>query len=80
MQEIKDDIYISIDIDVLDPDDAPATYYTEWCGLHLDELQEFIDIIKPQIKSADITEFYSEKDQDKITEKNMLNLIDSFIK
>lgn len=79
LKKIKEDIYLSIDIDVLDPDDAPATYYREWCGLHLNELIELIKIIKPKIKSCDLTEFYAEKDEDQITEKNILKIIDFII-
>lgn len=78
LKSIKGDIYLSVDIDVLDPDVAPGTYYREWCGLNLDELLCFIKIIKLQISSADITEFYSEKDEDEITLNNVLKLIESF--
>lgn len=71
-------IYLSIDIDVLDPDHAPGTYYTEWCGLYVNELIDFINVIKENIKSADITEYYIEKDdKKKTTQKNVLKLIDS---
>lgn len=80
LSKINDDIYLSVDIDVLDPDVAPGTYYREWCGLYLEELQEFVNIIKNQISSADITEFYSQKDEEDITKKNVLKLIDSFVK
>lgn len=76
ISKIKEDIYLSVDIDVLDPDHAPGTYYTEWCGLYIEELLEFIDIIKPRIKSADITEYYLEKDEEDITKKNVMKLID----
>lgn len=72
----ENEIYLSIDIDSLDPDHAPGTYYTEWCGLYIDELLEFIEILKPKIKSADITEYYLEKDEEDITKKNVLKIID----
>jgi len=71
----ENEIYLSVDIDSLDPDDAPGTYYTEWCGLYIEELLEFIEIIKPKIKSADITEYYLEKDEDEITKNNVIKLI-----
>ncbi len=80
LKNIKNDIYLSIDIDVLDPNDAPATYYREWCGLKIDELIEFINILKPKIKSCDICEFYIEKDENEITEKNILKLINTILK
>lgn len=75
----ENNIYLSVDIDSLDPDDAPGTYYTEWCGLYINELLEFIDIIKPKIKSADITEYYLEKDEDEITKNNVLKIIEKLI-
>jgi len=79
LKELSGDIYISIDIDVLDPDDAPGTYYREWCGLHIEELIEFIEILKPKTNHFDITEFYAEKDENEITQKNVLKLIDKII-
>ena len=78
LNSIKEDIYLSIDIDVLDPDAAPGTYYREWCGLYIDELLEFIEAIKLNVKSCDITEYYKEKDENNITEKNVLKLIEKF--
>ena len=77
--EIGGEIYLSIDIDVLDPDDAPATYYKEWCGLKIHELIDFVKIILPKVTSADICEFYIEKDKDKITQTNVLKLIETFL-
>jgi arginase family enzyme len=81
LREIKGEIYLTTDIDVLDPDHAPATYYREHCGLYIDELIELINIIKPKVISADITEYYAEKeDENKTTNKNLHKLIDLFIK
>lgn len=81
LNNIKEDIYLSIDIDSLDPDHAPGTYYREYCGLYIDELEEFIHIVKPNVVSADITEYYGEKDdENKTTKKNLLRLINIFIK
>ncbi|MCA9496598.1 MAG: arginase family protein [Nanoarchaeota archaeon] len=75
------DIYLSIDIDVLDPDYAPGTYYTEWCGLYIDELIDFIEIIKSKINCADITEYYSKKDdKNKTTLKNTIKLVKNLLK
>ncbi len=80
LRGIREEIYLSIDVDVLDPDDAPATYYSEWCGLRINELIEFVKIILPKVKSADIGEFYIEKDKDEITQRNVLKLIETFLK
>ena len=80
LRGIREEIYLSIDVDVLDPDDAPATYYSEWCGLRINELIEFVKIILPNVKSADISEFYIEKDKDEITQRNVLKLIETFLK
>ena len=79
LKSIKEDIYLTIDVDSIDPDEAPGTYYTEWCGLYTNEIIEFINLIKQNVKSCDISEFYAEKDKDKITENNVLKLIDEFI-
>jgi len=82
LTKIKDEnenIYLTIDIDVLDPDVAPGTYYREWCGLNLEELIKFTNILKPKLKYIDISEFYSEKDENEITKKNIFKLIDSLI-
>jgi arginase family enzyme len=73
-------IYTTIDIDVLDPDVAPGTYYREYCGLYLEELFEYLTIIIPKSKSADFSEFYSEKDDELETTKiNALKLINLII-
>ena len=77
LRGIKNDIYLSIDIDVLDIDFAPATYYREDCGLKINELLNFLKCIrKDKIKSIDICEFYKKfEDDKKTTEKNILKLI-----
>jgi len=79
LKKIEGDIYLSIDIDVLDPDDAPGTYYREYCGLYINELTEFIEILKLKTNYIDITEFYLEKDENKITQKNIFKIIEKFI-
>lgn len=76
LSQIKGKTYLSIDIDVLDPDHAPATYYQEYCGLYINELKQLIQTILPQTISADITEYYNEKeDQNQTTQKNIQTLI-----
>ena len=73
-------IYTTTDIDVLDPDVAPGTYYREYCGLYLEELFEYLSIIIPKSKSADFSEFYSEKDDEfETTKTNALKLINHII-
>lgn len=80
LENLTGNIYLSIDIDVLDPDVAPATYYREWCGLYLEELEEYAKILLPKTNNYDITEFYSEKDEEDITKRNILKLIENFTK
>lgn len=79
LTSITGEIYLSIDIDVLDPDCAPGTYYKEWCGLNFDELLLFINIIKNNVGAVDICEYLQEKDEDEITLNNVLKLIDNFV-
>jgi agmatinase len=79
LKTLKNDIYLSIDIDVLDPDFAPATYYREYCGITITELIEFLkNITKEKIKSIDICEYYKEKENKEITENNILKLINFY--
>lgn len=79
LSEIKGPIYLSLDIDVLDPDYAPATYYKEWCGLKLEEFIDFITIVKENTKLVDICEYYEPNDEDGITFENMKKLINIFL-
>ena len=80
LEELAGTIYTTIDIDVLDPDVAPGTYYREYCGLYLEELLDYLSIIIPKSKSADFSEFYSEKDDKLETTKiNALKLINHII-
>ena len=72
---INGNIYLSLDIDVLDPDFAPGTYYKEWCGLNINELLEFISIIKDKVNNIDICEYFSENDENNITLNNILKII-----
>ena len=53
-----DELYISIDIDVLDPSTAPGTHYTEPNGLQLSRLLYFIRRLKllKNIKKIDLVE------------------------
>ncbi|HDK42201.1 MAG TPA: hypothetical protein ENG87_02375 [Candidatus Pacearchaeota archaeon] len=55
------EIYLSIDIDVLNPDEAPGTGYSEEGGMKLEELLEFIRNVK-NVKRADLVEINPDKD------------------
>jgi len=53
-------IYISFDIDSLDPSIAPATYYLEPKGLTLQQVHEYIQAIpRSQIKLIDLVEIHT---------------------
>jgi agmatinase len=50
-------LYVTIDIDVLDPSEAPGTGAPEPCGLRTDELIEIIRLLEPcHIVGADLVE------------------------
>lgn len=80
LKTISEDIYLSLDIDVLDPDVACGTYYKEWCGLQLDELLKFIEVISDKVAWCDICEYYFENDENLITCNNVIKLIESFVR
>jgi arginase family enzyme len=65
-------LYISIDIDALNPSDAPAVNYPEPAGLNKKNFLKFLDFLLTQNpKAIDITEYCPNKDKDNKT----LNLI-----
>ena len=73
-------IYLSVDVDVMDPDTFPATYYQEYCGLKIEELIFFLEVIKKEIKQIDICEYFIEKEnKKKVSEKNLKKLIKFFL-
>ncbi len=50
-------LYVTIDVDVLDPSEAPGTGAPEPCGLRADELIEIIRLLEPcRIVGTDLTE------------------------
>jgi agmatinase len=50
-------LYVTVDIDVLDPSEAPGTGAPEPCGLRTSELIEVIRLLEPcQIVGADLVE------------------------
>ena len=79
LESLSGPIYLSVDIDVLDPDDAPGTYYSEHCGLYIEELENFILLIKDKITGADINEYFSEKDIDDKTKNNTIRIMNIFL-
>ena len=70
-------LYISIDIDVLDPAFAPGTGYAEPGGLTTRELLLFIHRLKRMhnLKAMDIVEVNPEKDVNDITSKTAAKLV-----
>jgi len=76
------ELYISIDIDVIDPAFAPATYYTETGGL---SSSQFIYVISrmsrmKNLRAIDIVEINPEKDTDKkITLKLGAKILSEFL-
>jgi len=66
-----ENLYLSVDIDVLDPAFAPGTGYCEPGGLSTRELLYFISVLKKlnKIKAADIMEINPKKDVNDMTSK-----------
>jgi agmatinase len=54
--ELGAPLYLSIDIDVLDPSVCSGFYFKEPGGLKIDELKSMIEDLKPNVKFADIVE------------------------
>ena len=75
------ELYLSIDIDVLDPSFAPGTGYLEPGGLSTRELIYFIQRIKllKNLKRIDLTEVNPEKDINDITVKNAAKIISELL-
>jgi len=70
------DLYVSIDIDALDPSIAPAVNYPEPNGLSEKEFfQILIELLKQNPKAIDIVEAVPEKDQDNKTLKLITEII-----
>ena len=76
-------IHISYDLDCIDCDIAPGVSIPVKNGLNLDEAYLFVDYIiknKEKIKSIDLVELNPLRDNDKITEKIALNILNKLIK
>lgn len=74
-------LYISIDIDALDPSICPATNYPEPGGLNINEFFYFIKRLKflKKLKMLDIVEVDPTKDLNDITSITAAKIIDKFI-
>ena len=70
------DIYISIDIDVLDPAIAPGTGYQEPNGMKSEEFYDLLDKIKSKAKAIDLVEVNPEKDLNNKTVKLAIEIIE----
>ena len=50
-------LYVTIDVDVLDPSEAPGTGAPEPCGLRASELVEIVRLLAPcRVVGTDLTE------------------------
>ena len=72
IQQIKEftknkNLYLSIDIDVLDPQEAPGTYYKEENGMKFGDLLNVLKGVKEDVKRADLVEINPELDIDNKT-------------
>ena len=76
-----DGVYVTVDIDVLDPSQAPGTGYLEPGGMTTRELLYFLTRLKklPQFKMLDIVEVNPEKDINEITVKTAAKIVQEFI-
>ncbi len=76
-----DALYISIDIDVVDPGQAPGTGYIEPAGMEARDLIYFVQRLKllKNLKRADIVEVNPEKDVNDMTTKLAAKIIAELI-
>jgi len=72
-----DNIYLSLDIDVLDPSEAPGTGYLEDNGMSLSDFKYILgEIIDEKIKQVDIVEVNPVKDVDGLTVRAAREVLD----
>lgn len=74
LRNLKKPYYLSIDIDVLDPSDAPGTGYPEKNGMKLTELLSFLACL-PKPTVMDIVEVNPHKDKQMKTVKSAAKII-----
>lgn len=72
---------ITLDIDAIDPQDAPGTGVVESDGIRIEDLYHALYLLKddPQLIGAEVTEFDPHKDKDQKTEKIIAHIISSII-
>lgn len=72
--------YVTIDLDVLDPLDAPAVDHAEPRGLRLKDLISAIrNLKKGNLIGADLVEFVPDNDSSGVTEKSISNILSEFL-
>jgi len=72
--------YISVDIDVLDPKDAPAVDHPEKNGLSVEQLVKVLEKLKSgNLIGVDLVEFVPDNDSSGITERNAIRIIKRFL-
>jgi arginase family enzyme len=76
-----DAVYLSIDIDVVDPAYAPGVSYVEPCGLTSRELFYFVQRLKklPNLKTMDLVEVSPKNDVNSMTTKLAAKLVAEFL-
>lgn len=81
LQSKTRNIYLHIDIDVLDPSEAPGVDYPSPNGLFLYEIEEILKMISEKfvIKAAALTAYNPSKEKDDTTLKTGFNLINTLI-
>ena len=84
MEDVRefDGLYLSIDIDVLDPAFSPGTGYLEVGGMSLNQLLYFLRRIKKMknLRRIDLVEINPEKDRDDLTINAGKKIIELFDK
>jgi agmatinase len=79
LNEIKGPIYISIDMDVLDPTNAPSVGNPTPCGLNSFQIEKFLEILsKKEVLGLDLVEIASKEIGD-ITSINGAKIIYDFL-
>jgi arginase len=67
LEQVEGNIYLSLDLDVMDPAFVPGISHPEPGGMSVRELIELIKIIPGMIIGADIVEYNPTKDQNHVT-------------
>jgi agmatinase len=75
LPEIDGPVYLSVDIDAIDPAFAPGVSHREPGGLTSREVINLIHQLKPNLVGADIVEYNPDKDIDNITSNLSAKLV-----